>query len=444
MPGDSCDSSAKRSTSRSDGGTDASPSGAGGRAGPDPRHRSRSRSGRPVNDFDAIVVGAGIVGAGAAFALARANARVALLDAGPAAGPIGSSPGGERGTSRASFAWINATAKTDQEDYHRLNARGAEHYRALAREFGEARLGLHPTGMIAWANPGDEERRQALRGQVERLREWSYPVTPLDADALRALEPHVALAPGAEGLLAYCDAWLDVPRAVDLLCGEVRRRGGTVIAGGRGRVTGLLRDEAGALRGVEAGGGRLTAPVVVTALGPDTENLLRAWLRPGELGNRAFLARRPGLLVDTPDTGPFRLVRHVLYTGDNAFHLRPGPSGGLRIGSEDADPESEAPDDAEARALALLARARALVPGLGGDAPLETLARECTVRIGVRPVPTDDRTIIGPVASVRGLYVIVTHSGVTLGPYLGRLAAEEITSGKMPGRLAPFRFDRLA
>ncbi len=393
-----------------------------------------------MNGFDAIVAGAGIVGAGAAFALARANVRVALLDA----DPIGSSPGGKRGTSGASFAWINATAKADREDYHRLNAGGAEHYRTLAREFGEARLGLHPTGMIAWADADDEERRQALRRQVERLREWSYPVTPVDADTLRALEPHVAVSPGAEGFLAFCDAWLDVPRAVDLLCDEVRRRGGTVIAGGRGRVAGLLRDEAGAVRGVEAGGARLTAPVVVAALGPGTETLLRAWLRPGELGNRRFLLRRPGLLVDTPDTAPFRLVRHVLYTGDNAFHVRPGPAGGLRIGSEDADPGSEAPEDAEARALALLARARALVPGLGGGAPLEALARGCTVRIGVRPVPVDDRTIIGPVSGVRGLYVIVTHSGVTLGPYLGRLAAEELTSGKAPERLAPFRFDRLA
>ena len=393
-----------------------------------------------MNDFDAIVVGAGIVGAGAAFALARANVRIALLDA----GPIGSSPGGKRGASGASFAWINATAKTDREDYHRLNAGGAEHYRTLAREFGEARLGLHPSGMIAWADPDDEGRRQALRGQVERLREWSYPVTPVDSDTLRALEPHVALPPGAEGFLAFCDAWLDVPRAVDLLCDEVRRRGGTVIAGGRGRVSGLLRDEAGALCGVEAGGRRLTAPVVVAALGPDTEDLLGAWLRPGELGGRRFLLRRPGLLVDTPDTAPFRLVRHVLYTGDNALHVRPGPSGGLRIGSEDADPESESPDDAEARATALLARARALVPELGGEAPLETLARGCTVRIGVRPVPADDRTLIGPVPGVRGLYVIVTHSGVTLGPYLGRLAAEELTSGKRPGQLAPFRFDRLA
>ena len=182
--------------------------------------------------------------------------------------------------------------------------------------------------------------------------------------------------------------------------------------------------------------------MVVAALGPDTETALRTWLEPAEVGNRPFLGRRPGLLVDTPDTGPFRLVRHVLYSGDNAFHLRPGPSGGLRIGSEDADPESEAPDDAAARALALLVRARALLPGLGGGVPVEDLARESTVRIGVRPVPVDDRAIVGPVADPPGLYVIATHSGVTLGPWIGQLAAEEITSGRMPEQLAPFRFDR--
>ena len=85
-----------------------------------------------------------------------------------------------------------------------------------------------------------------------------------------------------------------------------------------------------------------------------------------------------------------------------------------------------------------------MVPGLGGQTPVEALAHECTVRIGVRPVPADDCAIIGPVSGVRGLYVIVTHSGVTLGPYLGRLAAEELATGKMPEQLAPFRFDRFA
>lgn len=393
-----------------------------------------------MSTFDAIVIGAGIVGAGAAFALARAGSRVALLDA----GPIGVTPGETGGTSRATFSWINATAKIDREDYHRLNADGVEHYRTLAREFGEERLGLHPTGMIAWANPGDEPRRRTLRAQMVRLREWSHPVTSLDEAGLRALEPHIAFAPGAEGFLAWADAWLDAPRAVDLLCEQVRREGGTVISGEQGRVAGLLRDETGSVRGVTVGGARLAAPMVVAALGPDTEDALRTWLRPGEIGNRPFLGRIPGLLVDTPDTGPFRLVRHVLYSGDNALHLRPGPSGGLRIGSEDSDPQSEAPGDAAARAVALLVRARALLPGLGGGMPVETLARESTVRIGVRPVPVDDRAIVGPVAGAPGLYVIATHSGVTLGPWIGRLAAEEITSGRMPDQLAPFRFDRFA
>ena len=388
--------------------------------------------------FDAIVVGAGIVGAGAAFALARAGRRVALLDAGTAS----SGDRGPDGASGASFAWLNATAKTEREDYHRLNAGGVERYRALAREFGEARLGLHPTGMIAWGNGDDGVRRKALRTQVARLLEWGSPVMPLDERGLRSLEPHVAFSHGAEGFLAYGDGWLDVPRAIGLFVEEVRGAGGTVLEGGAGRVHGLARDDGGSVRGVELDGARLDAPAVVIALGPDTEGRLRAWLGANELGNRPFLVRRPGILVDTPPTGPFRLVRHVLYTGDNAFHMRPEPAGGLRIGSEDADPETEHPDDLPQRVVALLARARALLPGLGGDLPLPVLRESCKVRIGVRPVPADDRTIIGPVPRVPGLYIIATHSGVTLGPHLGALAASEIVRGRMAPELAPFRFDR--
>ena len=394
-----------------------------------------------MNAFDAIVVGSGIVGVATAFALARAGRRVALLDARDAA----AGRGGTRCASRASFAWINATAKTGREDYHRLNAAGARHYRTLAREFGEERLGLHPTGMIAWANPDDGDRRRALREQVARLGQWEWPVTPLDEGALRALEPHVAFEDGVEGFLAYGDAWLDAPRAINLLSERVRVEGGKVLTEEEGWAAGLLRNEEGAVRGVATGAGaELSAPVVVAAIGPDTERTLRAWLEPDELANRPFLGRRPGILVDIPDTRPFRLVRHVLYTGDNAFHLRPDPAGGLRIGSEDADPPDETPDDLEARVAALLARARTLVPGLGGDASLESLARECTTRVGVRPVPPDDRTIAGPVPGVTGLYVLATHSGVTLGPWLGKLVADELTSGMMPRELAPFRFDRFA
>ena len=88
--------------------------------------------------FDAVVVGGGIVGTTIAFHLAERDMAVALVEA----GEVG------RGTSANTFAWINATSKTNDEAYHRLNALGAERYRALAREWGERRIGLHRSGML--------------------------------------------------------------------------------------------------------------------------------------------------------------------------------------------------------------------------------------------------------------------------------------------------------
>jgi glycine/D-amino acid oxidase-like deaminating enzyme len=40
------------------------------------------------------------------------------------------------------------------------------------------------------------------------------------------------------------------------------------------------------------------------------------------------------------------------------------------------------------------------------------------------------------------VYAVATHSGVTLGPLLGRLAADEILGGSPSALLAAFRPDR--
>jgi glycine/D-amino acid oxidase-like deaminating enzyme len=42
----------------------------------------------------------------------------------------------------------------------------------------------------------------------------------------------------------------------------------------------------------------------------------------------------------------------------------------------------------------------------------------------------------------QGLYAIVTHSGVTLAPALGRFAADEILTGARDPLLAPYHPDR--
>ncbi|MDP8974517.1 MAG: FAD-binding oxidoreductase, partial [Actinomycetota bacterium] len=48
------------------------------------------------------------------------------------------------------------------------------------------------------------------------------------------------------------------------------------------------------------------------------------------------------------------------------------------------------------------------------------------------------------VAELPGYYEAVTHSGVTLGPLLGRLLAQEILSGEVDDLISPFRPDRFA
>jgi glycine/D-amino acid oxidase-like deaminating enzyme len=55
--------------------------------------------------------------------------------------------------------------------------------------------------------------------------------------------------------------------------------------------------------------------------------------------------------------------------------------------------------------------------------------RLLSVRVGMRPMPTDGHPVIGPLPTVRGAYVAVMHSGVTLAPVAGRLVAEEVVRG---------------
>jgi glycine/D-amino acid oxidase-like deaminating enzyme len=59
-------------------------------------------------------------------------------------------------------------------------------------------------------------------------------------------------------------------------------------------------------------------------------------------------------------------------------------------------------------------------------------------------MPRDRHPIVGPVPGRPGLYVVVSHSGVTLGPLWGRVAAAEILGGGPDPRLASFRATRFA
>lgn len=80
----------------------------------------------------------------------------------------------------------------------------------------------------------------------------------------------------------------------------------------------------------------------------------------------------------------------------------------------------------------LLAAAAAYLPGIAG-------ARIEQVHLCLRPVPLDGYPVVGPSRACPDVYAAVTHSGVTLGPLLGRLIAQELLDGVATELLAPYR-----
>src|SRR5438105_3619592 len=78
--------------------------------------------------------------------------------------------------------------------------------------------------------------------------------------------------------------------------------------------------------------------------------------------------------------------------------------------------------------------AEVLVEGAGLEA----------VRVGVRPSPADGFSAAGPTPGVSGFSLAVTPSGVTLPPFLGLAAAQEIAGGRAVPALTPFRPGRFA
>jgi glycine/D-amino acid oxidase-like deaminating enzyme len=367
-----------------------------------------------IERYDVAVIGVGIVGASAIYALARAGARVVALDA--------AAPGA--GTSRTSFAWVNAVRK-EPEAYHRLNAAGMAMHRQIARELG-ADAGYHEHGSLEWADGGEEERE--LRARVDRLARRGYPATWIAADRARHLEPGLSIPRHVEAVAFYAgDGWLDVPRTIARLLAAATTAGAQIRESTPVR---SLRARGERIEAVVADGGEIVAGSVLSCVGPATE----AFLAP--LGVTLPVDRVPGVLaVTSAPTEPLGRVVHA-----PGLHLRPDASGGLLLGATDVDrlvTDTSAPETTAAVAATLVERA-------GRVFPPARAVRLVDSRIGVRPMPGDGQTIAGRLPGFTNAWVLATHSGVTLGPVLGHLIAAEIVGGHPSAALAPFRPERFA
>ncbi|MFD4260812.1 NAD(P)/FAD-dependent oxidoreductase [Streptomyces sp. NPDC058534] len=368
-----------------------------------------------------LVVGAGVLGASVAHHLAKAGARVTVIEAGgPAAG-----------TSSATFS-IDVSHLKTPHSYYTLNRHGAELHHQLGEELDGSDW-HHRVPLVQWGHT--EQEQHVIRERAERLRGWGHACRTADRSELDELAPGVSPAAcRADELVVHEQAsWYDAPLFTRRLLDRAALRGADIRYGLR--VTSVLRTGE-RVTGVVAEGRRFEADWVVNCAGPDAGRIAAL------AGASLPLKRVPGLVGESTRLPEQDRLGAILATP--GVDLRPAPDG--RVVSISWPVDAMLPPDAEGTADA----ARQAAPAL--ERELHRLGREvftplraagmAGVRLGVRPVPADGLPLVGCAAATPGLYTVVTHSGVTLAPALGLLAAHEIVEGSSAAELADYRPDR--
>jgi glycine/D-amino acid oxidase-like deaminating enzyme len=358
-----------------------------------------------------IVIGAGVMGASVAFRLAQAGADVTVFEATRIGG----------GTSGISFAWTNAHKKPPRP-YHDLNVGGMKAHAALKDEFG-AIPWWHGGGSLEWELERD---RVDQRENVEQLQAWGYAAEWIDVKQVRELEPDINPEVIGDAPVAYFpeEGWLDpVVYTHAMLSAAQHRHGAKIVCGAKVIDLLMTGDRVSGVR--LADGTQYEAEMVVNCAGRWTNEAVR------EAGLHLPLAPTVGFLVFTPPVaaGLNRVVRTTV------IDARPDGAGRLMLHWNPTDAlltfdTKISPSMPEARDL--VQRARQLLPSIGEVEPE-------AVRIAIRPIPGDHLSAIGPVPRTSGYYLAVTHSGVTMSPFLGAAVADEVVRGKQRPELADFR-----
>ncbi|MCX5011123.1 FAD-binding oxidoreductase [Streptomyces sp. NBC_00555] len=372
------------------------------------------------HSLDAVIIGAGVVGAACAYYAARAGLSVAVVDRGPVAG-------GTTGAGEGNLLVSDKEAGPELDLALLSTGLWRELAAVLPQEIEyEAKGGL----VVA----PDQASLEALRSFAEGQRKAGVDAIEAAAGDLRTLEPH--LAPGLAGGFRYPqDAQVQPAQAAARL---LAASGAEVHLGEE--VTGFVRSGE-AVCGVRTARRELLAPAVVNAAG--------TWAGAvAELAGVSLpvLPRRGFVLVTEPLP---RVVRHKVYAADYIADVASGsaalqssavvegtPAGPVLIGATRERVGFDRTLSTEAlRRLA--AQAAALFPVLADVRVLRTYH-------GFRPYLPDHLPAIGPDPRRPGLLHACGHEGAGIGlaPATGALIAAALTGTEPAVPLAPFRPDR--
>lgn len=371
---------------------------------------------RPISSTDVVVIGAGITGLSTGYRLAKAGARVIVLDKGRA---------GYEASSRAT-GFISLRGETPEES---PLAQAAERlWDTLADELG------HPTEWMQkgrlWAALGERQWRD-LRNDLPAFRTTGIDFRLIDAEACRSLVP--ALAPGVlGGIHTTRSGHANPQRTTQAFASAMRRLGGELRE--LTAVTGLSI-EGGKVTGVETRAGPIHAGAVVSCAGPQT----------------ALIARMAGasvpiavMRVEAMVTAPVPPLLQVAMIG-NGISVRQTLRGNIHFSGgphewTDVALEGEPAKPGTPLVRSIARRLVELLPSLAHVPVLRSWA-------GIVDVTPDQMTIIERLEEPAGLIIAATSGhGFGMAPSMGVALAELALEGRtsMPvTRLGLDRFGNL-
>lgn len=383
---------------------------------------SFSKTSRPHETANVVIIGGGVIGLTIARALSQRGVRDVMLI--------------ERGRPGAEASWaaggiLAPQVEVDhQDEFFQLACASRDLYPEFATSLKEETgvdVELDTTGTLylGFTRQDEEELRHRHQWQTgEGLQvEW------LTGDEARRLEPHVS-ANVRCALRFPRDIQVENRRLVEALVRANEELGVQLVI--NTQVTALgIKDER--VCRVETSNGPVAAPIVVVAAG--------AW---------SSLIDSPGLFLPPIQVEPVRgqmlcfsadpadpnIGRHVIYSPRG--YLVPRRDGRVLAGStvEQVGFDKRVTDDGVS---AIKAMALEITASIAGLSVIDSWA-------GFRPRALDGLPVLGPCEKIRGLLYATGHyrNGILLAPITGDLIAAAVLDSQCPPVLKAFSPDRFS
>lgn len=356
---------------------------------------------RSVNMKKVIVVGAGILGASAAYQLAKLGAEVLIIDR------------KDKGQATDAAAGIICPWLSQRRNkaWYQLAKEGARFYPELIEELkgeGETETGYAQVGALNVHHDIEkirkmEERAETRKADAPEIGE----IVPLDEKETRDRFP--LLSEQYQSVYVSGGARVDGRALRDALLRSAQRNGAILLTGNA-----VLQYEANRVTGVTVGNESYSADEVIVCAGAWANQLLA----PLGIDFKVSFQKAQILHVEVPeasDTSAWPVVMPPFNKYILAFdHQR------VVIGATHEDPANGYDTRITAGGMQeLLDKGLEAAPGLSNSIFQE-------VRVGFRPYTADFLPVIGPIPGWEGLIVAngLGASGLTTGPYLGNQLAK--------------------